>query len=62
MAVVQPMGQAHHIPAADWVSPESKKARSTRSIRSVKVAAINCPIAPAPLRMPSATNFADTAK
>ncbi len=62
MATVQPMGHAHQMPMGEPVQPERRKARATRRIRSVKVAAINCPMALTPRRMPSAASLADTTK
>lgn len=62
VAVVQPMGHANHMPSAEFVQPDKRKARVTRKIRSVKVATMNCRIALAPRRMPSATNLVDIAK
>ena len=61
MATVQPMGQALQIPTVPK-GPERRKAKATRRTRSVKVAAINCFISPAPRRMPSDTNLAEMTK
>lgn len=41
MAIVQPAGHAHQTPVALLVRSESVKAKRTRRIKSVKVAAIN---------------------
>ena len=62
MPITQPMGHAHHIPTDACVQAERTKANNTRRIRSVKVATINWRMALTPLRMPSATNLADTVK
>ena len=62
IAIDQLMGQAHQIPVADPIHPDSTKDRITRRPRSKKVAAMNWPMAPTPRRMPSATSFADTTK
>lgn len=62
VAIDQPTGQAHQIPAAEFAQPENRNAKTTRRIRSVNVAAINCFIALMPRRTPSAASFADTIK
>ena len=62
MAMVQPIGQAAHMPRAESVQSERKQASTTRRIRSVKVAVINCLMALMPRKMPSATNLEDTTK
>lgn len=62
MAIVHPTGHAHQIPNALPVRPDRKKAKKTRRIRSVKVAAMNWRIALMPRRTPSAASFADTTK
>ena len=59
--MTQPIGHAHQMPMAPNRS-EKKKASTTRRIRSVKVAAINAFMAPAPRSTPSVTSFADTTK
>ena len=60
VAMHQPMGHAHQIPVAPRAVLENTKAITTRRIKSVKVAIMNCFIMPAPRRIPSATNFAET--
>ena len=62
VAMLQPIGQEHQMPVAEFVIPDRTKDKTTRRIRSVKVAAINCFIALVPRRMPSATSLAETAK
>ena len=61
-AIVQPIGHAHHMPVEPSTVFERRKANPTRSIRSVKVAIINCFINPDPLKIPSATSFAEITK
>ena len=60
--MVQPTGQEHQMPMEEPVHRERAKERTTRRIRSVKVAVINLSMALIPLRMPSATSLADTTK
>lgn len=62
VAIVQPMGHAHHMPMAEFTRDESTKAKTTRRIRSVKVAVIKERMAPSPRRMPSAINLAEITK
>ena len=59
---VQPIGQAHQILNALCVRLERKNAKTTRSIKSVKVAVMNWRMALIPRRIPSATSFEDTTK
>ena len=61
-ATHHPIGHAHQIPVAPSAVLEKQKASNTRRIKSVKVAIINFFIIPAPLKIPSATNFAETTK
>ena len=62
VATHQPTGHAHQIPVAHSAVLENTKASTTRRIRSVKVATIKFFISPAPLKIPSATSFAETTK
>ena len=62
VAIVQPIGHAHQIPVATSNVLEKQNANTTRRIRSVKVAIIKYFISPAPLKIPSATSFAETTK
>ena len=62
VAIVQPIGQASHIPVAEPITLDSTIASTTLSIRSVNVDVMNLPIMPVPLSIPSATSFADTTK
>ena len=61
VAIDHPIGHAHHIP----VEPncfERIIAITTLNMRSVNVVIINLLMSPAPLKIPSATSFADTTK
>ena len=62
IAMVQPIGHAHQMPVAPRAVPDNTKARTTRKIKSVNVAIINCFIIPAQRRIPSATSFTETTK
>ena len=62
IAIIHPIGHAHHIPIGDFVKADKTNARQTRSIRSVNVAIINGSIALNPRNMPSATSFVATIK
>ena len=62
VAIHQPTGHAHQIPIEEFVQAENRNARTTRSIRSVNVAAINWRIALIPRRTPSAASFAEITK
>ena len=57
-----PIGHEHQMPVAPRAVLEKQKARSTRNIRSVKVAVMKFFIMPAPRKIPSATNLAETIK
>ena len=57
-----PTGHAHQIPVAPSDVLEKQNANTTRTIKSVKVAIIKYFINPAPLKIPSATSFAETTK
>ena len=62
METNHPIGHEHHIPVAPRTVLENIKDRKTLKIKSVNVAIIKYFILPAPLRIPSATSLADTAK
>ena len=62
VATVHPIGHAHQIPVAPRIVLDRTYARTTRKTRSVKVAIIKFFIVPAPLNIPSATNYADITK
>ena len=61
-AADHPIGHAHQIPMEPKEVFDRTIARTTRRIRSVKVAIMNSFIIPAPRRMPSAANFAEITK
>lgn len=61
-AIVQPIGHAHQMPVDCKGVSDNRNANTTRSIKSTKVAIINCFIRLAPRKIPSATSFADTTK
>ena len=62
VAIHHPMDHEHQMPVAEAVRSERTKAKTTRRIRSVKVAVMNWRMALTPRRMPSAINLADTMK
>ena len=62
MEIVQPIGHAHQMPIAELTKSERTKAKTTRRIKSVNVAAMNWRMAITPLSIPSATNVTDTTK
>ncbi len=62
VATHHPIGHAHQIPVAPSAVFEKTNAKTTRRMRSVKVATMNLLIIPAPRRIPSATSFAETTK
>ena len=61
-AMDQPTGHANQMPVAEPVRSEKAKARTTRRIRSVKVAIIKRVMALVPRRTPSATSLAEMTK
>jgi len=59
VATDHPTGQEHQIPVAPRPVFDRRIDRTTRRIRSVKVAAIKAFIRLAPLRIPSATSLVE---
>ena len=62
VAMLHPIGHELHIPIGELNAPDKMKASTTRRMRSVNVAIMNCFIALEPRSIPSAVSFVDTTK